>query len=64
MKDHVSNSVNKKNICEYMAATFQYRRYQIDKVLTDSTKLLEEYPRFVDYDNGMLVSFFKDRVVC
>jgi hypothetical protein len=61
MKDNLSNPVNKtKTNLENVVAIFPYR---LDTVTTDkrvwySTKMCDEYPRMVDYDNVMLVNIF------
>ena len=57
MKDSVVNTVNKATIVQYMETTFTFRRLQIEtKKFKTATDILEEYPRFVDFDNGSLVT--------
>lgn len=57
MQKLISNHANKSTIADYMVDTFHYRRLQIDsRILKTATDILEEYPRFVDYENGALVN--------
>lgn len=56
LKEHVATTYNMSTILEYTASTFAYRQQQISTCLKDSTLILENYPRFVDAGNGILVS--------
>lgn len=46
---------NKAKIHEYMESTFDYREQQISVTLTSASQIFEEYPRYVDFENGSLV---------
>ncbi|XP_045029979.1 uncharacterized protein LOC116933442 [Daphnia magna] len=46
---------NKAKIHEYMESTFDYREQQISVTLTSASQIFEEYPRYVDFENGSLI---------
>lgn len=59
MRTHPPSTINRPTIFEYMEETFYYRESQMSKgVLVDATAVIEEYPRFIDYDSGKLVSLY------
>ena len=41
-----------------MNDTFEFRQDQIEKELKSFTLIIEKFPRFVDFENGDLVSMF------
>ena len=58
MKSGVSNTVNKDIILQYKEATFRYRRIRMEKELTSATAFLQEYPRFLVFEERGLVNTF------
>ncbi|KZR99243.1 Denn domain-containing-like protein [Daphnia magna] len=38
-----------------MESTFDYREQQISVTLTFASQIFEEYPRYVDFENGSLI---------
>ncbi|XP_045034574.1 uncharacterized protein LOC123475647 [Daphnia magna] len=55
LKVHGPSITNKAKIHEYMESTFDYREQQISVTLTSASQIFEEYPRYVDFENGSLI---------
>ena len=55
MQTHISGGGNDATIYEYTKATFGYRQKQLKYILTEPGLIMNEFPRFKDFENGSLV---------
>jgi len=58
LRENPTSVETEATIMEFMQDTFQYRKLQIDRELVNATMILQKYPRFIDFDNGRLVTTF------
>jgi hypothetical protein len=55
LKDHTPSPTNDTQIREFMEKTFNFRRFQIRTILRNATRIIQNYPRFIDFQLGSLV---------
>ena len=52
MQTDISGGGNDATIYEYTKATFGYRQKQLKYILTEPVLIMNEYPRFKNFENG------------
>jgi hypothetical protein len=55
LKSLIPTASNAEQINDAMESTFPFRQYQMKKNLKTPSLILAEYPRMVDFNNGLLV---------